>query len=125
MSTTERRRADDLSGDELHHAGVFGFCPDCHREPAGYVNIGRGHWFYCPDCRTRWLVGSNLFSTWRDETVDEQRRKAAFFYEKGYREVESYTPPALQMDAMQGDERDPEGAARVSAETPVDGDLPF
>ena len=33
----------------------------------GY-NVGRDHWFYCDECRTRWVVGSNLFGNWREET---------------------------------------------------------
>ena len=50
----------------------FGVCPTC-KSNDGYINIGKGHWFYCREHRVRWFVGSNLISTWRDETEDEQR----------------------------------------------------
>ena len=47
--------------------GGFGLCPHC----AGgdeYLNVGRDHWFICREHKTRWCAGSNLFSSWRDET---------------------------------------------------------
>ena len=50
----------------------FGCCPTCH-ETDGYLNIGKGHWFFCEAHKTRWYIGSNLFSTWQDQTEDEQR----------------------------------------------------
>jgi hypothetical protein len=50
----------------------FGVCPECHRTD-GYINVGRGHWFYCQQHHTRWCVGSNLFDSWKFETEDEQR----------------------------------------------------
>jgi hypothetical protein len=36
----------------------FGGCPTCGRNDGLYM---------------RWTIGSNLFSSWRDETEDEQR----------------------------------------------------
>jgi ssDNA-binding Zn-finger/Zn-ribbon topoisomerase 1 len=51
----------------------FGVCPKCHKTD-GYINIGRGHWFYCKEHKNRWFVGENLFSTWRDQSEEEQRR---------------------------------------------------
>jgi len=50
----------------------FGGCPVCG-ETDGYVNHGRHHWFVCDAHRTRWYAGSNLFSSWKDETEDEQQ----------------------------------------------------
>jgi len=49
----------------------FGACPVCG-ESDGCLNLGRDHWFYCDQHRTRWWIGSNLFSGWRDE--DEETR---------------------------------------------------
>jgi hypothetical protein len=50
----------------------WGVCPTCHRTD-GYINAGRTHIFFCREHRTRWIIGANLFSSWRDETEDEQR----------------------------------------------------
>jgi small GTP-binding protein len=43
----------------------FGTCL-CGRE-GKYFNIGKGHWFYCDKCKTKWLAGINLFSSWMEE----------------------------------------------------------
>jgi hypothetical protein len=51
----------------------FGGCPRCGNND-GCTSIGRSHWYFCKAHRTKWCVGSNLFSSWRDQTVDEQRR---------------------------------------------------
>jgi hypothetical protein len=61
--------------EHLHRADgadYFGACPYCGKND-GYVNIGRSHWFKCDEHQTRWLVGSNLFSSWQYETEAEQR----------------------------------------------------
>jgi len=50
----------------------FGVCPDCGKHD-GYINIGKGHWFYCREHRVKWCAGSGLFSAWREQTEDEQR----------------------------------------------------
>ena len=50
----------------------FGVCPIC-RKNDGYINIGRGHWFFCEEHKVRWYIGSNLFSSWQEETKEEQR----------------------------------------------------
>jgi hypothetical protein len=52
----------------------WGCCPTCHQYD-GYINIGRGHWFYCGEHKIRWCTGSNLFSTWQNETDEEQRER--------------------------------------------------
>ena len=39
----------------------WGDCPDCGHDD-GYVNIGKGHSFFCREHKTTWFVGSNLFS---------------------------------------------------------------
>ena len=52
--------------------GYFGVCPTCHKHD-GYVNVGGGHWFLCNEHRVMWFIGANLFSSWRDETEEEQR----------------------------------------------------
>ena len=51
----------------------FGGCPHCGQTD-GCANVGRSHWFFCSTHETKWCIGSNLFSSWRNETEDEQRR---------------------------------------------------
>jgi hypothetical protein len=48
----------------------FGGCPQCGTS-TGVLSIGRDHWFYCDEHRTKWWVGSNLFSSWREMTEAE------------------------------------------------------
>lgn len=66
----------------------FGGCPECG-DTDGYTNVGRGHWFYCNSHRAKWCIGSNLFSSWKDETEAEQRRH---FYEIGMDTFERVEP---------------------------------
>ena len=49
-------------------------CPECDGGD-GMINIGRSHWCYCNKCKVQWCIGSNLFSSWREETVAEQRAR--------------------------------------------------
>jgi hypothetical protein len=65
----------------------FGGCPICGKED-GFLNVGRNHWFYCAEHKTKWIVGFNLFSSWRNQTEDEQRRIYAEVGMGGFREVE-------------------------------------
>ncbi len=51
----------------------WGVCPECHKND-GTLNIGRSHWYFCKEHKTRWFVGANLFSTWKDQTEEEQRK---------------------------------------------------
>jgi hypothetical protein len=84
MPVTKPKRNQD--------GGFFGSCPHC-KNADGYLNIGRGHWMFCDEHRTRWFIGTNLFSSWRDETEAEQRQ---YYEEKdfgNYADVESVYPP--------------------------------
>ena len=42
----------------------FGNCPQCHKTNGCY-SVGRDHWYVCHTHRTKWYIGSNLFSCWR------------------------------------------------------------
>jgi len=59
--------------EEKHY---FGCCPECCKDSCDpkqdfiYCNIGRDHWFYCDKHQQAWIIGSNLFSGWREETED-------------------------------------------------------
>ena len=50
----------------------LGLCPHCHKTN-GFINIGPSHWVFCEKHRTKWCVGSNLFSSWKSQTEAEQR----------------------------------------------------
>jgi hypothetical protein len=52
----------------------FGVCPICGKSDR-YLNAGRTQVFYCAEHKKSWCAGSNIFSSWRFETEDEQRRK--------------------------------------------------
>ena len=51
----------------------YGGCPHCGQND-GYLNDGRDHWFFCDHHKAKWLVGSNLFSSWREEDDEVWRR---------------------------------------------------
>jgi hypothetical protein len=51
----------------------FGLCPTCHKTD-GCANVGKSHRFFCKEHKVSWFVGSNIFSSWRDQTEEEQRR---------------------------------------------------
>jgi hypothetical protein len=67
--------------------GYFGLCPTCGQTD-GYLNINRDHYFVCHEHKLRWLVGSNLFSTWRDEEPEVWQQNKALL--SGYREIEPH-----------------------------------
>jgi len=65
--------------------GPWGDCPKCGRND-GYLNIGRGHWFICDKHKTKWFIGENLFSSWRQQTQETWARNSALL--ASYEEVE-------------------------------------
>ncbi len=75
---------NDITTDEY-----FGGCPECG-ETNGYLNVGRSHWFVCDAHRTKWFIGENLFSSWRDESEADWRRSAEKL--AGHREVKPIYP---------------------------------
>jgi hypothetical protein len=50
----------------------FGSCPVCGRND-GYRNIYSQHFFFCEEHRITWSVGSNLLSSWREESREDWR----------------------------------------------------
>jgi len=40
----------------------------------GYVNAGRTHVFFCREHKKSRIAGSNLFSSWREETEEQQKQ---------------------------------------------------
>jgi hypothetical protein len=72
--------------------GYFGLCPVCHRTD-GYANAGQAHRFYCKEHKTSWLAGSDLFSCWRYETEEQQRKIWDEIGLNEFDDVEPYYPP--------------------------------
>jgi hypothetical protein len=71
-----------------NRGNYFGGCPRCGRTD-GYINVGRSHWFVCDEHRTKWCAGYNIFSSWRQETEEEQRK---IYYDRGVDKYEEVTP---------------------------------
>lgn len=65
-----------------HH---FSGCPECG-DTDGYESVGPSHWFVCDRHMTKWLIGSNIFSSWRDQTEADWEHAAAVL--EKYREIE-------------------------------------
>lgn len=78
------------AGRELPDIDNFGGCPECTRND-GYLNIHRAHWFMCHQHRTKWFVGTNLFSAWRSETEEDWEQNYQCI--RNYREVEPLRSP--------------------------------
>ena len=68
----------------------FGLCPECHAEPK-FRNVGRTHVAHCEKCRLKWIIGANLFSSWRGETETDGQANAAFLAD--FSLVEPYHTP--------------------------------
>jgi hypothetical protein len=47
--------------DDEHY---FGHCSVAEHDNY-YLNFGRAHWMVCDECRIKWFIGENLFSSWR------------------------------------------------------------
>lgn len=61
----------------------FGSCGRC-----GYLNVGRNHWGVCTKNKTFWAIGSNLFSSWKEQTEEE--------WERNIKELSEYTEISIQ-----------------------------
>lgn len=42
-------------------------CPVCWREMDHYRNVEKNHWGVCLHCKAIWLIGWNLYSSWKYE----------------------------------------------------------
>ena len=74
----------------------FGGCPHCGQND-GFVNVESEQWFSCARHKTKWRVGSNLFSGWRDE--DEATWQRNRFKLAEYMTVEPVYPRRSSMTA--------------------------
>jgi hypothetical protein len=73
----------------------FGVCPVCGKHD-GYVNVGRSHWFVCNEHKVKWCFGANVFSSWREQSEEEQRRIYDARGIGSYRDVSGYKYAAGQ-----------------------------
>ena len=74
---------------------AFGVCPTC-RKTDGYANVRKLHIFFCREHKVRWRVGINLFSSWKDQTEDEQRHIYETVGLGGFAEIEPYMSAEAQ-----------------------------
>lgn len=112
-----QRDRDD--GQEPGGDNLFGVCPICRRYD-GSLNIGSEHWFYCSKHKVKWLVGSNLFASWRHEDEDEWQRNAAKL--RDFDEVE----PGLLPETEQRFAKEKAGAGATPPREELDDEsIPF
>ena len=69
---------------------MFGGCPICHGVD-NIWNVGRDHWSVCHRHKTKWNLGSNIFSSWRDESEEVWLKNE--YRLANYRTVEPYFDP--------------------------------
>ena len=79
---------DSLTGKprrKRKRGDYWGNCPVCGYEADEWLNVGKKHWQVCHEHKTKWSIGSNLFSSWHDETEQDWLRNQTRLAE--YREV--------------------------------------
>ena len=81
---SQAEMANEVTTDEY-----FGGCPVCG-DTTDCLNVNRSHWMVCDKHKTKWCIGANLFSSWRDETEDVWRRNSETL--AGYANVDPVSP---------------------------------
>ncbi len=61
---------DDNSDKPPFTDDFGGLCPRCHRND-GILNVRKTHWTVCHTHKACWSIGTNLFSSWRNETEED------------------------------------------------------
>jgi hypothetical protein len=105
----------------MSNDGYFGLCPHCHKTN-GYINVSRSHWFLCDEHKVKWCVGCNLFSSWREESEQEQEEA---YYRLGidrYTEVKPFVPPEIISAPETGS---PSGPGHETGSPFDSGPIPF
>lgn len=69
------RNERELKLKKLRHENYFGNCSVCGRDNR-CLNIGKAHYYVCHKHKKKWYVGSNLFSSWRDENEKIWKKNA-------------------------------------------------
>jgi hypothetical protein len=93
----------DMTDDtfDLLRVGYFGGCPRCGGDD-GFINVRRAHFFLCEQHKTAWVIGANVFSSWRDEDEATWEKNARMLKEH-YTEVEPVHNPlacCMRVDAL-------------------------
>jgi len=72
--------------------GPFEGCPYCHSDEGfhQHVNVERFNYVLCTRHGLYWLLGENLFSSWRDETPETWRKNKLLL--DGFKFIEPFTP---------------------------------
>jgi hypothetical protein len=104
--------ATEPTANEHFDDNHFGACPECRSaEHVKCCNIRRVHFMFCEIHRVAWCVGSNLFSSWENESEGDWQRNHAML--EGYQTVE---PLMCYCDLC---------SRPVSSCEPFVGELPF
>ena len=76
----------------------FGGCPECG-DHDGAVNVESDHYVVCDTHKTKWYVGSNLFSCWRRQNEEIWQRNRVMLEEyKGVERLWTWTDPGPNGD---------------------------
>src|SRR5277367_1821432 len=82
--------------DAITVTDYFGGCPHCGANH-GFLNVRAEHWIVCDAHQVKWCVGSNLFSSWKDENERIWRRNTERLL--GYSKVEPLPEGTWSSDA--------------------------
>ena len=85
MSQLFVRPPSDVTTDEY-----FGGCPNCGGVDL-ILNVSSNHWGICDEHLNCWWIGSNLFSSWREESEAEWAANSNHLSQ--YQIVEPIYPP--------------------------------
>jgi len=100
--------------------GDFGGCPVCGQGEE-YVNVEREHFFICRDHKVFWNVGSNLFSSWKEQDEAHWRDNAALLLT--FTEVDPIQP-SIHMPLIEYADKVARGVI-APAESPEAGGKPL
>jgi hypothetical protein len=95
MLVPETLRAENHRFDD-----DFGLCPVCHRTD-GCLNKNSDHVYFCQVHKKKWTIGSNLFSSWKEETAAEQQRKMDEIGFDDFEEVKPSFHPRRRQQAVE------------------------
>jgi len=83
----EETMNDIISLTEIDY---WGGCPKC-RKNDGCFSVGPEHWYVCHKHKTKWHVGSNLFSSWKE--LSNEQHALNDMRLMSYKEVEPLSNP--------------------------------
>ncbi len=68
----------EQESQEQMDRGDFTVCVRCNKPTCWICNIGRQHWAYCEACCVKFMVGENLFSSWREQSEEDWKKNREF-----------------------------------------------